>query len=182
MRVEIRCRIEMARTTFQRMRTLFCDDNLNLKLRQRMVKCFIWSVLMYGVECWTLKVSSINRLEAFEMWIHRRMLRVPWTDLLSNDEVLRRARVERQIMITVKCRKIAYLGHILRGEKYHLLQLIMKGKIEGKRGVGRRQISWLRNIREWTGIRNAVDLFRVAEDRDALSAVIANVRATGHGT
>lgn len=180
--IEIKSRIEIARTTFKRMRSLFCNKDLNLKLRQRMVRCYVWSVLLYGVESWTLKAVMLNRLEALEMWIHRRMLRVSWTDMLTNEEVLRRARTERQLLTTIKCRKISYLGHVLRGEKYHLLQLILKGKIEGKRGVGRRQMSWLRNIRQWTGVSGAGELFRLAEDRVALSAVIANVRRTGQGT
>lgn len=129
-----------------------------------------------------MKAAVLNRLEAFEMWIHRRMLRVSWTDMLTNEEVLRRASTERQLLTTIKCRKISYLGHVLRGEEYRLLQLILKGKIEGRRGVGRRQMSWLRNIRQWTGIPEAGELFRLAEDRVALSTVIANVRRTGQGT
>ena len=130
------------------MRSTLCDDNLNLKLRQRMVKCYVWSVLLYGVESWTLKVSTMNRLEAFEMWVHRRMLHIQWTDMISNATVLQRAGVHRELLTIIKVRKVSYLGHVLRGERYELLHLIIKGKIEGRRGVGRRQISWLRNIRE----------------------------------
>jgi len=59
--------------------------------------------------------------------------------------------------------KLSYLGHI------------MKGKIEGRRGVGRRQASWLRNLREWNGIRSAEPLFRLSEDRAQLAIVIAIV-------
>lgn len=177
--IEIKCRIETARTAFGTMRAFLCNDNLNLKLKQRMVKCYIWSVLLYGMESWTLIIRSLNRLEAFEMWNYRRMLRIPWTDLLTNEEVLRRANTDRALITTIKCRKIAYLGHILRGEKYYLLQLIIKGKIEGRHRIGRRQMSWMRNIREWTGIQRAGNLFRLAEDRETLSIVIANVRGTG---
>ena len=130
--MEIKCRIEMARAAFNKMRNLFCNDNINLKLRQRMIKCYVWSVLLYGCETWTLKVNTMNRLEAFEMWLHRRMLKIPWTDLVSNTEVLRRARAERELLSIVKVRKISYLGHVLRGGKYHLLHLILKGKIEGR--------------------------------------------------
>lgn len=175
---EVRCRIELARTTFQRMRSLFCNDSLNLKLRQRMIKCYIWSVLLYGAEVWTLKAVTINRLEAFEMWLHRRMLRIPWVALQRNEAVLDRANTVRELLTTVKCRKLAYLGHVLRGNRYRMLQLIMKGKIEGRRGVGRKQISWLKNIRDWTGIHSVEQLFRMAEDRDQLAIVIANVRGT----
>lgn len=179
---EIKCRIEIARATFNNMRSFLCNDNLNLKLRQRMVECYVWSVLLYGVETWTLKVRTMNQLEAFEMWLHRRMLRIPWTQHVTNENVLRRANIERQLLTTVKCRKTSYLGHILRGDKYRLLQLILKGKIEGRRGIGRKQQSWLRNIRDWTGIRRAGELFRLAEDRTAFAMVIANVRETGQGT
>jgi len=59
---------------------------------------------------------------------------------------------ERTILETIKKRKTAYLGHVLRQDKYRFLQLIMEGKIEGKRGPGRRQCSWLKNIRDWTGL------------------------------
>ena len=175
---EVRCRIEMARVAFNSMKTFFCNDNLNLKLRQRMVKCYIWSVLLYGAEAWTLKVNTLNRLEAFEMWIHRRMLRIPWTDMVSNSEVLRRANIGRELLTTMKIRKTAYLGHVLKGEKYSFLQLIIQGKIEGRRGVGRRLMSWLRNIRAWTGIQTVEELIHVARDREAFAQVIANVGET----
>lgn len=175
---EVRCRIESARATFKKMRSLFCNDSLNLKLRQRMIKCYIWSVLLYGAEVWTLKAATINRLEAFEMWLHRRMLKIPWVALQRNEAVLDRANTVRELLTTVKCRKLAYLGHVLRGNRYRILQLIMKGKIEGRRGVGRKQISWLKNIRDWTGIHSVEQLFRMAEDRDQLAIVIANVRGT----
>lgn len=68
---EVKYRIEYARSIFNKMRSFFCDDNLNLKLCQRMVKCYIWSVILYGVEAWTLKIGTMNHLEPFEMWIIR---------------------------------------------------------------------------------------------------------------
>ncbi|XP_071581636.1 uncharacterized protein [Temnothorax nylanderi] len=182
---EVRRRIEIARGVFNKMRAFFCEDNLNLRLRRRMVKCYVWSVLLYGVEAWTLKASTLNRLETFEMWILRRMLRISWVDRVTNAEVWRRAGAQRELLITVKCRKIEYLGHVLRGEKYRLLQLILKGRIEGRRGIGRKWLSWLRNIRAWTGVRSAEELFRIAVDRITMARrarVIANVRGTGQGT
>lgn len=175
---EIKCRIETARTTFMKMRSFFSNDNLNLKLRQRMIRCYIWSVLLYGAETWTLKAAAVNRLEAFEMWLHRRMLRIPWTAMQTNEAVLNRAGAVRELFQTIKIRKISYLGHVLRGDRYKILQLIMKGKIEGRRGIGRKQMSWLKNIRDWTGIRSAEQLFRIAENREQLANVIANVRGT----
>lgn len=173
--MEIKRRIAMAKTTFAKMKTFLCNDHLNLDLRQRMVKCYVWPVLLYGVETWTFKLSTLNRIEAFEMWIHRRMLKIPWTAHKTNEEVLRRANKNRELLNVIKRRKISYLGHVMRGSRYRILQLIISGKIEGKRGVGRRQASWLGNIQEWTGIRNAGQLLHMAQDREAFSMVIANV-------
>lgn len=164
---EIRCRIEQSRTTFLKLEKFLKDKNLSFNLRYRMVKCYVWSILLYGVEAWTLKVTTINRIEAFEMWILRRMLRVSWVDHVRNEEVLRRAGLaERELFETIKKRKIAYMGHMLRGERYHFQRLILQGKIEGgRRGIGRKKLSWLRNIRHWTGIKDFQELQNAAIDR-----------------
>lgn len=119
----------------------FCKNNLNLKLRQRMIKCYIWSILLYGAEIWTLKATTINRLEAFEIWLHTRMLRIPWVAMQTNKAVLNRASAVRELLLTVKCLKLSYLDHIFRGDRYR------------------------RNLKEWTGIRSAEPPFRLAEAR-----------------
>lgn len=172
---EIKVRIEQARSTFVKMKKFFANRDIDLKIRYRMIKCYIYSVLLYGTETWTLKAKSVKRLEAFEMWLMRRMLKISWTDHITNNEVLQRFQKDRELLTIIKRRKTAYFGHILRNKKYKLLQLIMKGKIEGKRGVGRKRISWLRNIKNWTGM-NTQQLFRVAEDREAFDIVVANLR------
>lgn len=172
--VEIRSRIEQARNCFVRLRRFLCDSRINLNLRLRLSKCYVWSTLLYGAETWTLKAQTINRLEAFEMWTYRRILKVSWTSHTTNEEVLRRLGTERELFKLVKVRKTAYLGHILRNSKYRYAQLIVKGKIEGKRGLGRKMLSWLRNIRQWTGL-NFEELIRTAEDREEYANVISNL-------
>ncbi|CAH2243467.1 jg9382 [Pararge aegeria aegeria] len=89
---------------------------------------------------------------------------------------LRLVNQRRELLHTIKIRKVAYLGHVLRHERYELLQLIMMGKVAGRRGVGRRKKSWLRNIREWTGIASAPELFRLAKDRHEFTKLTANLR------
>ena len=147
------CRVEQARATFLKLRRFFVNKDLNIKLRLRMLKSYVWSVLLYGVEAWTLKMTTVNKIE---MWTLRRMLRIPCTDRLRNEEVVRRAGLEdRELFRHIREKKIAYLGHILRGERYHFQRLILQGKIaRGKRGLGRKKLSWLRNIRQWTGIQH----------------------------
>lgn len=87
-----------------------------------------------------------ERLEAFEMWLYRRILRISWKDKVTNVIVLERMNKEREVMNTVKKRKLEYFGHIMRNEKkYDLLITILQGKVYGKQGPGRRRISWLKN-------------------------------------
>ncbi|KAF6198774.1 hypothetical protein GE061_006796 [Apolygus lucorum] len=173
---ELRCRIEVARSAFNNMRSVLCRRDLSFPLRWRVVKCYIWSILLYGVETWTLKAKDMNRLEAFEMWLIRRMLRIPWTARLRNAYILQENSLTRELLITIKKRKVAYLGHVMRGPKYSLLQTIMMGKISGRRGVGRKRASWLSNIRSWTGINRAADLFHLAQDRERFAEMIANLQ------
>ncbi|KAI5717477.1 hypothetical protein M8J77_006922 [Diaphorina citri] len=95
------------------------------------------------------------------MWLYRRIQRISWTEHIENEEVLRRMKKPRELMNMIKIRKLQYLGNIMRNEtKYSLLQLIIQGKIDGRRGPGRRRISWLHNLRKWTG-KTSAELFRI---------------------
>jgi len=66
------------------------------------VKAFVWSVALYGSETWTLQKEDIRRLEAFEIWICRRMMKVPWTEHKTNEVILQMVETERKIMDTVR--------------------------------------------------------------------------------
>lgn len=173
--VEIRARIEMARAAFLRMKQLLVDSTLSLGTRCRFIQVYIYPVLLYGMEAWTLGVRSMNRLEAFEMWLMRRMLKISWTEHVSNEEVLRRMGGERELLTSVKKQKTSYLGHIYRGHKYAFLRLLMEGKIEGKRGPGRRKCSWLKNIRDWTGM-DTNTLLRTAQSREDFAVITAQLQ------
>lgn len=177
---EIRVRIEQARSTFTRMKRLFCCRDLNLDLKIRLMRCYVLSILYYGMEAWTLKAIDIRRLEAFEMWIYRRILRISWVERITNVEVMRRMHKEREVIPTIKRRKLLYMGHVMRGEKYQMLQIIVQGKIQGKRSMGRRRNSWLKNLRDWFGCSNN-ELFRAAVSKVRIAMMIANLR-NGDGT
>lgn len=173
---EVKSRIGKARAIFNKMSNLFKNHGLAMNTKIRLLRCYVFSTLFYGVETWTLTESLSKRLEAFEMWLYRRILRVPWTDHVTNVEILRRMEKEKEVLTTVKARKIQYLGHIMRNEsRYHLLQTILQGKIPGKRSVGRRRISWLKNIRAWTS-KTSTELFRTVKDRSSTAKMVANIR------
>ena len=173
--VEIRSRIEQARDSFQKYRRVLVNSEFDLDLRLCFIRCYVWSILLYGVEGWTLKVHTMNKLEAFEMWLYRRVLKIPWTAKKTNEEVLARVKRNRELLTTVKRRKTAYFGHVMRSDKYKFLQLLIEGKVEGKRGIGRKKMSWLRNIRQWTGLKDIGELVHTAQDRIRMSAIIANI-------
>lgn len=174
--VEIKCRIEKARSTFITMKNLLTSGDLSLELKNRIVKCYIYPVLLYGVESWTLSEAAEKRIEAFEMWVYRRILKIPWTDHVSNNEVLNRMKCQPQLLLTIKTRKLEYFGHVMRNDnKYRLLQNIIQEKVEGKRGPGRRRISWLANLRRWYGV-TSTELFRCAANRIRIAMMIANIR------
>lgn len=177
---EIRSRIEKARATFNSMKNLFTNSSISLPLKIRLIKCYVFPVLLYGAEAWTLTEALMKRLEAFEMWVYRRILRISYTEHITNIEVLRRMGKEKEISLTVKKRKLEYLGHLMRHDKYRLLQLIVQGKIDSKRGPGRRRHSWLHNLRQWFGM-TSIQLFRNVAYKIRIAMMIANVR-NGQGT
>ncbi|CAH2232123.1 jg20798 [Pararge aegeria aegeria] len=111
------------------------------------------------------------------------MLRISWTQKVSNVRVLQRVARSRELLLIIKKRKVEYLGHVLRHERYQLLRLIMMGKVEGKRRVPTRRLrrfwrkkSWLRNIREWTNVESVEVLFRLAEDREKFAELTSNLQ------
>jgi len=157
------------------MKTFFTRSDLSLQLRIRMVRCYVFSVLLYGCESWTLDIQTEKRIEAFEMYIYRRMLRVSWIQRVTNNEILQRMGKQKELLNTIKERKMQYLGHVLRGERYKLLQIIIEGKVEGRRSVGRRQNSWLRDLRRWFD-RSSTEIFRAAASKVIIAIWIADLR------
>ena len=139
---EVKQRIAMAKEAFNRKRSIFCGP-LEKELRKKLLKCFVWSVVLYGAETWTLRRNEQKQLEAFEMWVWRRMEYVKWTDKIKNAVVLER---EGRIMLElIKKRKRNYLGHLLR--KNCLLKVVLEGIVNGKKVRGRRRYQMIDNIR-----------------------------------
>lgn len=173
--IEIKCRIEQARSAFMKLSHLLCNRSLKISTRVRLARCYVFSVLLYGVESWTLTQKMSDRLEAFEMWVYRRILKISWTDRVSNVKVLRLLNKKTEILNTIKRRKLQYFGHIMRNDKYQLLQLLIQGKIQGKRPPGRRRTSWLKNLRTWFNMSTR-SLFRAAVSRVKIALMIADLR------
>ena len=109
-------------------RALF-TSTLDLELRKKLVKRYIWCIALYGAETWTLRAVDKKNLESFEMWCWRRMEKISWTDHVRNEEVLLRVKEQRNILHETRKRKANWIGHILR--RNCLLQRVIEGKIKG---------------------------------------------------
>ncbi|KDR16678.1 hypothetical protein L798_09068 [Zootermopsis nevadensis] len=127
----------MAKAAFVKKRIIL-TSKLGLELKKKLVKCYVWSVTLYGAETWTLRKKEQKYLESFEMWCWRRIEKIRWTDRVTNEEVLRRVNEQRNILQAITRRKANWLGHIMR--RNGLLSVIIEGQVEGKRGLGRRLI------------------------------------------
>ena len=99
---EIKRRIEIARTAFESMAKTLTSRNISIELRSRIAKCYIWSTLLYGAETWTLTKVTFDKLEAFEMWLYGRMLRISWKEHKTNGEVLHKMKAKRALLNTIK--------------------------------------------------------------------------------
>jgi hypothetical protein len=130
-----KCRIAMARAAFNKKNGLV-TSKLDLNLRKKLVKCYIWSIAFYGAEIWILRKIDQKKLEGFEMWCWGRMEKISWTDRMTNEEVLHRVKEERNIVHTIKRRKANWIGHILR--RNWLLKHVIEGKTEGRIEVNER--------------------------------------------
>jgi squalene cyclase len=95
---EIKSRIAMAEIANNRKKALF-TSTLNLKLRKKLVNCYIWSIAIYGAETWTLRAVDQKHPENFEMWCWRRMEKISWTDHVRNGKVLLRVKEHKNILL-----------------------------------------------------------------------------------
>ena len=114
--------------------------DITLPTKVRLVKAMVFPVVMYGCEIWTVKKAQLRRIDAFELWCWRRLLRVPWTARRSNQSILKEISPGISLEGIMLKLKLRYFGHLMR--RVDLLgKTLMLGKIEGGRRRGRQRIS-----------------------------------------
>ena len=116
-----------------------------------LVKGMVFSVAMYGCESWTIKKAECWRIDAFELWYWRRLLRVPWTSGRSSQSILKEISPEYSLEGLMLKLKLQYLDHLMQRTK-PLEKTLILGKIEGRKRMGRQQMRWL------DGITNSMDV------------------------
>ena len=125
--------------------------DITLPTKVRLVKAMVFPVVMYGCESWTIKKAEHERIDVFELWYWRRLLRFPWTARMPNQSILEEISPEYSLEGLMLKLKLQYFGYLMRRTD-SLEKTLILGKIEGRRSRERQRIRWL------DGIPDSMDL------------------------
>jgi len=134
----------MAKQALNTLDNILRNKNQSVNVRTRVLKCYVWPVLLYGCESWTLTAALIKNLEAGDMWFYRKMQRISYMATRTNKQVLIQVNQSRSLLKTIKKRQFEFFGH---NKSKQLQHLTVCGKICGKNARGRPRKMYLDQLK-----------------------------------
>ena len=142
---EIKRRLLLGRKVITNLDSIFKSRDITLPTKVRLVKAVVFPLVMYGYESWTIKKAGCQRIDAFELWCWRRLLRALWTARRSNQSILKEISPGCSLEGLMLKLKLQYFGHLMRrADSFE--KILMLGKIESRRRRGRQRMRWLDDI------------------------------------
>jgi hypothetical protein len=170
---EIRRRLILGKQALAALGNILRNKDLTIATKVRIVRAMVFPVATYGSESWVINKHDRERIDSFEIYCWRRLLRIPWTARRTNKSVLEEIRADHSLESQILKQQLKYLGHIMRRSD-SLEKTLLLGKIEGKRRQGGQRVRWLDQLCKSTGL-SLRELKEAVRDRAQWRAKIHSV-------